>query len=134
MSKNEIMADFREVIKAPDNHHIHEWKKSGGGVIGYMCTYVPVELFTAAGMLPVRIRGAGSDDSGPADAYLSNRVCTFVRHATTLAMEERYDFLDGAIFVNTCDHVRRANDVWRAKSGIGFFDFIWSRFTMFIYG
>ena len=124
MSKGEILAEFREAIKGPDNRYIHDWKKSGGGVIGYFCTYVPLELFTAAGMLPVRIRGAGCDDSGPADAYLSNRVCTFVRHSTTLALEEMYDFLDGAVFLNTCDHVRRANDVWKAKTGIGFFGMI----------
>jgi benzoyl-CoA reductase/2-hydroxyglutaryl-CoA dehydratase subunit BcrC/BadD/HgdB len=124
MSKNEILAELGEVIKGPDNPYIRDWKKSGRGVMGYFCTYMPLELFTAAGILPVRIRGAGCKDSGPADAYLSNRVCTFVRHATTLALEERYDFLDGAVFLNTCDHVRRANDVWKAKTGIGFFAFI----------
>jgi len=124
MKKDEILAEFGEVIKGPDNRYLQEWKKSGGRVMGYFCTYVPKELFTAAGMLPVRIRGAGSEDSGAADTYLSNRVCTFVRHATSLALAERYDFLDGAVFLNTCDHVRRANDVWRAKTNLGFFGFL----------
>lgn len=124
MDKHDVLTEFREIIKGPDNAYIREWKSSGGPVMGYFCTYVPVELFTAAGMVPLRVRGAGCEDSGPADAYLSNRACTFVRHSTALALEERYDFLDGAVFLNTCDHVRRANDVWRAKTGIGFFAFI----------
>jgi len=124
MDKQGVLAEFREVIKGPDNHYIRSWKKSAGRVMGCFCTYVPLELFTAAGMLPVRIRGAGCEDSGPADTYLSNRACTFVRHATALALEEKYDFLDGAVFLNTCDHVRRGNDVWRAKTGIDFFAFI----------
>jgi len=124
MNKDDILSELCEVIKGADNSYVRDWKKSGGGVIGYFCTYVPLELFTAAGMLPVRIRGAGCDDSGPADAYLSNRVCPYVRHSTALALEEKYDFLDGAVFLNTCDHVRRANDVWKAKTGIGFFAFI----------
>jgi benzoyl-CoA reductase subunit C len=124
MPKDEILAELRQVIREPDNTYIQDWKKSGGLTMGYFCTYMPLELFTAAGILPVRIRGAGCEDSSPADAYLSNRICPFVRHATSLALDERYDFLDGAVFLNTCDHVRRANDVWKAKTSIPFFDMV----------
>lgn len=124
MTREEILAEFRAVIQGPRNRYLEEWKHTGGRMMGYFCTYVPRELFSAAGFVPVRLRGAGSTDSSAADTYLSNRVCTFVRHATSLALAEKYDFLDGAVFLNTCDHVRRANDVWRAKTSIGFFGFL----------
>ena len=124
MSQKKVMQEFREVIKGPKNKYIEEWTRSGGKVMGHFCTYMPGELLTAAGMLPIRIRGAGSKDSGSADAYLSPRICTFVRHATALALEEHYDFLDGEISLNTCDHVRRANDVWRLKTDIQFHGFL----------
>jgi len=124
VSRESILAEFREIIKGPQNKYIEEWKREGKGVMGHFCSYVPLELFTAMGILPVRIRGAGSTDSGPADAYLSPRLCTFVRHATALALDEHYDFLDGEVSLNTCDHVRRANDVWRLKTNIQFHGFL----------
>lgn len=124
MNKNEIMAQVRTAIREPGNRFISEWKQKGGKTIGYFCTYTPTELFTAAGLLPVRIRGAGSTDSGPADTYMSSRLCTFIRHATTLALEERYSFLDGEVALNTCDHVRRAHDIWVHKTEIPFHGFI----------
>ncbi len=124
MDKSEIMANVRAAIREPGNSYISQWKQDGRNIIGYFCSYVPAELITAGGMLPVRIRGAGSEDSGPADAYLSSRLCTFVRHATTLAMEERYSFLDGEVALNTCDHVRRCHDVWVKKTEIPFHGFL----------
>lgn len=124
MTREEILNIFRDVIKEPGNSYIGEWKNEGKKVIGYFCTFVPAELITAAGMLPVRIRGAGSEDSSSADVYLSHRLCTMIRHATALALNEKYDFLDGEISLNTCDHVRRACDVWRTKTNIPFHAFI----------
>lgn len=124
MSREQVLAEIKEVIKGPGNQYISEWARSGGKVMGYFCTFVPVEMFTAAGILPIRIRGAGSTDSSAADAYLSNRLCTFVRHATALALDKQYDFLDGEVSLNTCDHVRRACDIWRLKTGIKFHAFL----------
>ena len=115
---------FRLVSAETCNEHIQHWKGEGGAVVGYFCSYVPVELLTAAGLLGIRLRGAGSRDSGPADVYLSSRTCTYVRHTLALALEGSLDFLDGEICLNTCDHVRRAADVWRHKTGVGFNGFI----------
>jgi benzoyl-CoA reductase subunit C len=124
LSVQEHLQKFKSVITGPENEYISRWKGSGRGVIGYFCSYVPVELISAAGLLPVRLRGAGSTDSGPADAYLSSRVCTYVRHALTLALLGEYNFLDGEIGLNTCDHVRRAFDLWRHKTKVPFHGFI----------
>jgi benzoyl-CoA reductase/2-hydroxyglutaryl-CoA dehydratase subunit BcrC/BadD/HgdB len=124
MSTKAHIEKLREVIAGPTNRHIQAWKDPGRGVIGYFCSYVPVELIMAAGLLPVRLRGAGSTDSGPADAYLSARVCTYVRHTLTLALSGRYDYLDGEIGLNSCDHVRRAFDLWRHKTKVPFHGFV----------
>jgi len=124
MTKSDILATVQSVIREPGNKFSSAWKQNGKSIIGYFCTYTPAELISAAGMLPLRIRGAGSADSGPADTYLSNRLCTFVRHATALALEEKYTFLDGEIALNTCDHVRRCHDVWVKKTEIPFHGFL----------
>lgn len=124
MGKSEVMATVNAAIREPGNQFVSAWKQEGKRVIGHFCTYMPAELITAAGILPIRIRGAGSKDSGSADTYLSNRLCSFIRHATTLALEEKYAFLDGEIALNTCDHVRRCHDIWVKKTEIPYHGFL----------
>lgn len=115
---------LRKTISGVSNEHVDAWKAGGKPVVGYFCTYVPVEVLTAAGVLPLRLRGTGSDDSAAADVYLSGRTCTYVRHTLALALDGHYDFLDGEICLNTCDHIRRAHDVWRHKTRVGFHGFL----------
>lgn len=124
MGKNEIMEIFRGVIAGPGNDYVARWKESGGNTIGYYCSYIPEELFTALGLLPYRIRGAGSKDSSVADAYLSARLCTFVRHGLALALAGKFDFLDGIVSMNSCDHIRRGFDLWDKKIDLNFKHFI----------
>ncbi len=119
-----ILQEIRGIIRGVRNRHVDEWKASGKPVVGYFCHYVPREPILAAGALPLRFRGAGSEDSSTGDAYLSSRVCTYVRHVMSLAMEEHFDFLDGEISCNTCDHVRRAADAFRKKTDIPFHGFL----------
>ncbi len=120
----EILREIRGLIRGVRNRHADEWKASGKPVVGYFCHYVPREPILAAGALPLRFRGAGSEDSSMGDAYLSSRICTYVRHVISMALEEHYDFLDGEISANTCDHVRRAADVLRKKTDIPFHGFL----------
>jgi len=124
MDELEPITTFTRVISGPENEYLSRWKESGGRVVGYYCSYIPEELFTALGILPYRIRGAGSEDSSTADAYLSARLCTFVRHGLALALAGRFDFLDGIVSMNSCDHVRRGFDLWEKKVVPGFTHFI----------
>jgi benzoyl-CoA reductase/2-hydroxyglutaryl-CoA dehydratase subunit BcrC/BadD/HgdB len=120
----EILHEIRELTRTHGNRHVDEWKASGNPVIGYFCHYMPREIILAAGALPLRLRGAGSADSSLGDAYLSSRVCTYVRHVMSLALDGEYDFLDGEISSNACDHVRRSADVFVKKTGIPFHGFV----------
>ncbi len=124
MDNQEILSKFRDVISSPRNEYLDRWVESGKKVVGYYCSYIPEEIITAAGMLPCRVRGAGSSDTSIADTYLSARLCTFVRHGVNLALEGKYDFLDGVILANTCDHVRRAADLWKKKTRVPFTAFL----------
>lgn len=124
METTELLKEIRALSKRHTNQHVQDWKDSGKPVIGYFCQYTPPELILAAGALPLRLRGSGSDDSSLGDAYLSGRTCTYVRHVMSLVLDEAFQFLDGEITVNTCDHVRRAADVFRKKTDIAFHGFI----------
>ncbi len=121
---DDVFREIRGLIRSHTNRHVEEWKSSGKPVIGYFCHYVPREIILAAGALPLRLRGAASQDSSLGDAYLSGRVCTYVRHVMSLALDGQYDFLDGEISSNTCDHVRRSADVFAKKTDIQFHGFL----------
>jgi len=124
MTDDTIMSAFREVIQGPRNPYLDEWVDSGKRVMGYYCSYVPEEIFTAAGFLPYRLRGAGSSDSSDGDAYMSARVCTFVRHTVSLALRGEMGFLDGVVLCQNCDHIRRAADLFNKKVRLSFYSFL----------
>ncbi|MBA7594506.1 Benzoyl-CoA reductase subunit C [subsurface metagenome] len=110
------MTALEELTKPADtltNPYIERWKEKGGKVIGYYCTYVPIEVMHAAGMLPYRMRATGSTSSELGDLYSDHLICTFVRHSLDQAMRGEYKFLDGLVAAFSCDHIRRMFDVWR---------------------
>lgn len=107
-----------ELVRDPVPQPVRDWKDKGRPVVGYLCQYVPPEIILAAGAMPLRLRGVGSDDPALGDALMSSRVCTFVRHVMSLVLDDRYDVLDAAVCTNTCDHVRRAADVFTHKTTI----------------
>jgi benzoyl-CoA reductase subunit C len=109
---------LRALIQEPVPQPVRDWKANGQPVVGYFCQYVPQELILASGALPLRLRGVGSDDPSLGDALMSGRVCTFVRHVMSLVLDGRYDVIDAAVCANTCDHVRRAADVFNHKTDI----------------
>jgi len=80
--------------------------------IGWMCSYTPLELIYAAGFLPYRIIGH-SEPPQNADSYIHPNFCQFVKSTIDVAIDGGYDFLDGVVFVNSCDAMRRLHDVWK---------------------
>jgi len=92
---------------------LKDWKKQGGKIVGYFCSTVPEELITAAGLAPFRMRATGSTSTEQSDAYYSSINCSFPRHCFNLALTGEFEFLDGVICVNSCDHVRRIFDNWK---------------------
>ena len=107
------LEDFGRVAASLNNPYIERWKHKGGKVVGYYCTYVPVEIIHAAGMLPFRMRATGSKSTDLGDVYVSHSTCTFCRHSLDQAMRGAYGFLDGLVSLFSCDHIRRIYDVWK---------------------
>ncbi len=121
---DDVHRTLRGLIRTHTNHHIDEFKSQGKPIVGFFCQYVPQELILAAGAVPLRMRGSGSEDSSTGDAYMSSHVCTYVRHAMSLVLEGEFDFLDGIIGSNTCDHVRRTYDLFQKKTDVPFQHFL----------
>lgn len=80
-------------------------------ILGYFCTYTPIEMVHAAGFLPVRIFGeTGRVDS--ADSLVPNFVCPYMRRALEKRLKGEYDYLSGVVQAYTCDVACGMMNIW----------------------
>jgi len=119
-----VIEKFQEV-SANRHQYAKDWKeRTGGKVIGWLCTYSPVEIMYAAGMLPVRILGT-HEVQDVTDRYLFPTVCPFSRDALAQGLKGRYNYLDGLTMARTCSHVQGTFDNWRNYVPVPFIYYIW---------
>jgi bcr-type benzoyl-CoA reductase subunit C len=85
---------------------------SGGRkVLGYLCTYTPIEIIHAAGFVPVRILG-GEISIERAASLTPTFICPYLRQALERALRGEYDFLSGVIQGYTCDVACGLINIW----------------------
>ncbi|MDO8689711.1 MAG: 2-hydroxyacyl-CoA dehydratase family protein [Dehalococcoidia bacterium] len=94
---------------------VDQWKAGGRKVLGFFCAYIPEELIAAAGALPYRVRPAGCTQAPLADSMMSSYNCTFARSCLEYALRGKFEFMDGVVSMNSCDHIRRLYDIWKEK-------------------
>jgi benzoyl-CoA reductase/2-hydroxyglutaryl-CoA dehydratase subunit BcrC/BadD/HgdB len=116
--------DFAHLAGPMENETVAEWRAGGGRVVGFFCAHAPEELLWAAGILPLRMRGTGSEDSSGADEYMGAYNCSFVRHTLSRVLGGDLAFLDGLLVTNSCDHVRRVFDICSAKQVVPFCHYV----------
>jgi bzd-type benzoyl-CoA reductase N subunit len=109
------LRELTEISRTLENPHIEAWKRDGKKVVGFVCSYMPEEMLYALDILPYRITGKGVQDTSHADSYLTRVNCSFARACLELGFTGGYEFLDGAVWNNGCDHIRRCYDNWKAK-------------------
>jgi len=110
------MCFFHDAVTRIENHAITRWKQSGKKVVGYTCSYVPPEIFHAAGILPVRLRGIDTHGMEIGDTYFGPFICSFPKCLLQLAGKGVFSFLDGVLIIPGCDAMRRLDECWR-KAG-----------------
>ncbi|MFX1419190.1 MAG: 2-hydroxyacyl-CoA dehydratase subunit D [Promethearchaeota archaeon] len=106
---------FLKISNGILNPYVLEWQKKEKKVIGHYCTYIPEELLYAAGLLPFRIRATGHEHTDLADIYMVRFTCSFIRATLDMALRGTYDFLDGILICNSCDHSRRMFELFDLK-------------------
>jgi benzoyl-CoA reductase subunit C len=119
-----VLTELTEIATHVDNPFIREWKAQGRKSLGFLCSHVPEEIIFAAGVLPYRLRAPGCTQTAAADVYMGHVNCTFVRSCLQFIYEEKYDFLDGFICTNSCDHSRRLYDLLRETTKYPFVQLI----------
>jgi benzoyl-CoA reductase/2-hydroxyglutaryl-CoA dehydratase subunit BcrC/BadD/HgdB len=81
--------------------------------IGWLCACVPEEIILAAGLLPMRLSGAG-ETAAVADSYIYSNLCPYVKSILALGLKGKTDQLGGLVFARSCDGMNRMCDVWRS--------------------
>jgi benzoyl-CoA reductase subunit C len=90
-----------------------ELKKQGRKIMGYLCAFTPVEIITAAGFVPFRIKGDVNEPITRADAEMETIVCPLIRSCFDMVLRGKYEFLDGIVIPHACDSMCRTYDVWK---------------------
>ena len=71
-----------------------ELKEEGKRFMGYICSFVPIEIITAAGFVPFRIRGDVHEPITKGDTYLETIACPFMRSCFDQSLKGKYDFCE----------------------------------------
>ncbi len=110
-----------------ENRHEYakEWKrKTGGKVVGYLCSYIPEEILYAAGILPVRLIGDHHHSDLVESHILSNISCSFCRDCLGQGLMGKYDYLDGIMQAQTCLHTGYVYWIWTKHKPVEFSHFL----------
>jgi benzoyl-CoA reductase subunit C len=68
-----------------------ELKKQGQRIMGYLCALAPVEIISAAGFVPFRIKGDVNEPITKADSEMETIVCPLVRSCFDMLLKGKYD-------------------------------------------
>ena len=110
------MQTFSDVASRIQCQPVLDWKAQGRPIVGYTCSQVPAEIFHAAGILPIRMRGIETDGMDIGDTYYGPFICSFPKCLLQLVGKGEYKFIDGTVITPGCDAMRRLDECWR-KAG-----------------
>lgn len=88
-----------------------ELRDQGERIMGYLCSLTPVEIITAARLVPFRIMGSRSEPITVADKHLEVIACPYTRSILDMALKGEYDFLDGFVTPHACDNIVKLYDI-----------------------
>lgn len=106
----EALARCRELVEDTDFPSVRRWREAGGKVLGHFQVYFPEELAHAAGILPVKVKGAAVERQ-QADSRFGSGLCSILRSSLELALSERLR-MDMFVTHPICDAARNLAAIW----------------------
>jgi benzoyl-CoA reductase subunit C len=107
---DELFTACRELVEDTDFPTVRRWRERGGKVLGHFQVYFPEELAHAAGMLPVKLRGA-QVERREADSRFGSYICSILRSTLELALSGRLE-VDMFVTHPICDAARNLAGIW----------------------
>lgn len=105
-----IIAECRELVEDADFPTVKRWREAGGKVLGHFQVYFPEEIAHAAGMLPLKMRGAPVE-CVHSDSHFGSYLCSIIKTSLELALSKRVE-LDMFVTHPICDAARNLAAVW----------------------
>ena len=105
-----VLAELRDSLEDATYPAVDRWREGGGKIVGHFQVYFPEELAHAAGLLPLKIRGAAIEPR-QADARFGSYLCSIVKTSLELALSARVP-LDLFVTHPICDAARNLAAVW----------------------
>ncbi len=121
--ENQGLARARDIYQ-DRTHRVKELKAEGKKVLGYLCIYPALEVFTALDIVPYRIFGDMREPITKGEACLPTVVCPFLRSCLDLGLKGKYDFLDGVVMSHICDVGEKTAHIWHMYLNPSYFFFI----------
>ncbi len=100
----DILLECRDLIEEADFSPVARWREQGKKVAGHFQVYFPEEIVHAAGMLPVKMRGAPIEPA-KAEAYFGSYLCSILKTSLELALSGKVQ-LDMFVTHPICDAAR----------------------------
>ena len=107
---DELLYESRELLEDQTFPTVNRWREGGGKVAGHFQVYFPEEIAHAAGMLPMKIRGAPIE-SVQADSRFGSYLCSILKTSLELALSGHVE-LDIFVTHPICDAARNLAAVW----------------------
>lgn len=107
---NAVLERLRDVLEDSEYPTVQRWRAGGGKVIGHFQVYFPEEIVDAAGLLPLRVRGA-QVEARQAEARFGSYLCSIVKTSLELALSKRIE-LEMFVSPPICDAARNLAAVW----------------------
>ncbi len=106
----EILLLCRELAEDTEYPTIARWREGGGKVLGHFQVYFPEEIAHAAGMLPVKMRGAPVEPTR-ADAHFGSYLCSILKTSLEISTTNALK-LDMFVSHPICDAARNLAAIW----------------------
>lgn len=110
MSRN-YLKPFIEAL-TEKNKRLSDLSSGGKKILGYFCTYTPIELIHSFGFIPIRVTGDAAAVR-KADSLTPGFICPYMRKALEKALNGEYDFLSGIVQAYTCDVACGLARIWQ---------------------
>ncbi len=107
---DDVLSLARELVEDPEYPTVKAWRVDGGRVLGHFQVYFPEELAHAAGMLPVRMRGAQTDGN-ESESHFGSYLCSIIKTSLDVALSKHIE-LDLFVTHPICDAARNLGAIW----------------------
>lgn len=105
-----VLAMCQNLVEDSAFPTVRRWREAGGKVLGHFQVYFPEEIAHAAGMLPVKVRGA-QVEAQRAGSRFGSYLCSILRSSLELVLTGRLE-LDMFVTHPICDAARNLAGIW----------------------